>query len=114
MESNAAAFDLITAARNERNGFCVSLVFFNENARGERVGRIVIKHRNDSLRDDRPAIQCLVNEMNCAAGELDSMLDGLTLRVESGKCRKQTRMNVEYAVAESLCEAGREQAHVTC
>src|SRR4051812_12360394 len=101
------------AARDERDRFPVSLVLFDEDARTERGGRVVVDDGDDALRDDGPAVQRLVNEVNGAAGKFDPVRDGLTLRVESGKGRQQARMNVENAVAESLYEAGREQTHVT-
>ena len=112
--SDAAAFNLKLSARNERDSFRVSLMFFDEDARTERVRRVRVKRRDNSLYDDWPTVQCLVNEVNRAAGKFNSMLDGLTLRIESGECRKQARMNVEYPISEGFYEAGREQSHEAC
>jgi len=41
------------------------------------------------------------------------MIERLPLRIEPGKCRQKTRMNVEYSPSKRLNKARRQQPHVT-
>ena len=81
----APACDLIIAIDKQRHRFGVETMLFDQDARGESVGRIVVKHRNDRLRDDRAAVERFVNEVDCAAAPFNAVLNGLTMRVEAGK-----------------------------
>jgi hypothetical protein len=88
-------------------------MLFDEDARGERLRRVVVCDGHNALRDDGAAVQSLIDEVDGAAAEFDAVLDGLSLRVEAGEGGQQTRMNIKYASAISCDEDGREQAHVT-
>src|ERR1051326_1945529 len=74
--------DFILAAADERERLRVSLVLFGEDARGERVFGVGVEDGDNALRDDGAAVQSLVNEVDCAAGEADAVLDGLALSIE--------------------------------
>ena len=74
-------------------------MFFGEDTRGERVGRVVVQHRHDALRDDGAAVQSFVHEVNRAARPLDAVIERLPLRVKAGKRWQQGRMNVDDAPA---------------
>jgi hypothetical protein len=104
---------LVISANDARQRFRVDAMLFEEYARRQSFDRIIVLDGHDLLRDDRPTVQHLVNEMNCAASPFDSMLQGLPLRIEAGKGRQQGRMNIENASAKSLYELGREQSHIT-
>ena len=88
-------------------------MFFDEDARGERLRRVVVEDGNGALRDDGAAVQSLVNEVDGAAAHFDAVGDGLSLRVEAGEGGEQTRMDVQDAPAKNFDEGGREHAHET-
>src|ERR1700733_1618954 len=87
-------------------------MFFRENARAESLCIVCLVNGHRALQDDDAMVELLVDEVYGAAGDFDSVLEGLMLRVEAGECRQQRRMNVQNALRECLDEAGREQAHV--
>src|SRR5438132_14131772 len=65
-----------------------------------------------ALRHDRPAVQALINKMHCAAADFRSVLQCLSLRVESRKRWQQTWMNVEDAAPVRVDEFRRQDAHI--
>src|SRR5579885_3198938 len=59
--------DFVLAATDEREGFRVSLVLFEEDARGEGLFGVGVEDGDDALRDDGAAVERLVNEVDGAA-----------------------------------------------
>src|SRR5439155_5330528 len=90
----------------------VKLMFFNQNARGQTFNCVALVNRHHTLRNDRSAIERLINKMNRAAGFFGALLERLPLRVEARKRRQQTRMNVQNATAIAVEKLARQHAHV--
>jgi hypothetical protein len=88
-------------------------VLLFENARGERLHRVVVAHVDAALHDDRSAIECLVDKVNRAPGDFHAMRESLCLRIDTGKRRQQRRMNVDDAIRIRSEKQRAEQAHVT-
>ena len=84
-----------------------------EDSRGEGLNRIAFNHRYGALQDERPTIECLINKVNRAAAQCRTMLQRLSLRVETREGRQQTRMNIEYPPSKHFDEARRQQSHVS-
>src|SRR5258706_9002810 len=87
-------------------------MLFDQYPRREALFCIPIKHWNNPLRDDWPAIKCFVNEVHSAPAPLHAVCNSLSLRVKAGETRKQAWMNIKNAILKSLDEARRQQAHV--
>src|ERR1700733_2841320 len=51
--------------------------------------------------------------MDRATGKLGPLLDGLTLRFQTGKGREERRMNIQYALRICRDEMRRKQPHIT-
>ena len=108
-----ACADFVVAAGEAGDGFGVGDVLFDEDALGEGVGVVRIEDGDRALEDDGAMIEVLVDEVDGAAGDFDSVIERLLLGVEARECGQQRGMDIEDAVGEGGDEAGREQAHVT-
>jgi hypothetical protein len=108
----ASALNLILPAGNACDGFAVGDVLFREDAVGEGVGVVGFKNRNGTLQNDGAVVEVLVDKVDSAAGDFDTVVEGLLLCVESRESGQQGRMNVEDAIRECSDEASREQTHV--
>src|ERR1051325_4293521 len=84
-----------SVAKNHGYGFRVEFVFLFEDARGECLDGVAFQHGHCALRDDWTTIERLVDEVDRATTHLHTVLERLSLCVESGKLRQQARMNVE-------------------
>ncbi len=113
VSDKAPPFDTIAPGDDPRDGLRIGKVLLLQDARGERVRVIVIQHGHGALEDDDAVIEVLIDEMDGAAGDGAAVLEGLHLRVKTGKCRQQRRMNVQDAIRVGGDEISREQAHVT-
>ena len=60
-------------------------MFLFKNARCQRFFSIVGDHRYGSLRDDRPAVERLVNKVDGATTRLNACIERLPVRVEARK-----------------------------
>jgi len=74
-----SAADFVVAARDEGEGFNVSDMLFNEDAGGEGVGGVGGEDGDGALEDDDAVVEVLVDKMDGAASELDSVVEGLLL-----------------------------------
>ena len=83
-----------------------------QDARGQRVFVVIRQHRDGALHDDWPVVEVLVDEMDAAAADLHSVVKGLLLSFQSGKCGQQRRVDIENALRKLLNEPGRQQPHV--
>ena len=63
--------------------------------------------------DRRAVIEFVVNKMNRATRYFYAVFDCLPLRVESGKRRKQTRMNINDFIGKRLDKIARQKPHIT-
>lgn len=104
--------DLIVAAGDVGDGFGVGDVLFDEDALGEGVRVVGFEDGYGALEDDGAVIEVLVDEVDGAAGDFYSVVEGLLLRIEAGKGGKQRWVDVEDAVGEGGDEGGREQSHI--
>src|SRR5438034_156430 len=85
--------------KHQRYGLRIKPMLFSENAGREILDRVVVHDGHNALRDDRAAVQSFINIMNRAARPFHTVIQRLLLRIQSGKRRKQTRVNVENAIA---------------
>ncbi len=111
LQPSSDNFEISTQHNVDR--FRVGNVLLLQNARGEGVLIVAVKHRDSLLHDDRSVIEFFVNEMHGASGNLYSIGECLLLRFEAGKCWQQRRMDIENPLRKLLHEPGREQAHVS-
>ncbi len=113
VRDHAAIFQPVRSAQHYADRFAVDAVLFFQNSGRERFYCIVIEHRHGGLNNDRPGIKILIHEVDRTAGNLDTVLERLVLRIESLECRQQRWMNVQYAIRKSPHEVGAQQAHET-
>src|SRR3954451_16106723 len=90
-----AAVDTPSATENHLHRFRIDPMLLDENALGESGRRIFVEHRDRSLEHDRAAIELAGDEMDGRAAHPDAMRERLRLRIHTGKCRKQRRVNVQ-------------------
>jgi len=108
----AAAANFVLAAGYACDCLAISKVLFGKNALGES-GRIVcFEHGNCVLQNNRAVVKVLIDKVHGAAGDLDSVIEGLLLCIEAGEGRQQRGMDVENAIGKGGDELRREQAHV--
>ena len=96
---------------HEADGFGIEAVLLDEDARRQRLDRVVVEHRNRRLQDDRPAVELGGHQMHGRAGHPDAVLERLTLRVEAGKRGQQRRVDVEDAVRKRVEQRRADQPH---
>src|SRR4051794_21189167 len=73
-----------------------------------------IRKLESLLKDDRAAVDALVDEMHGNSGNLDAVVDCLLDRADARERRQQRRMHVDDLVWETADEDGREQLHEPC
>src|SRR4051812_40386709 len=83
-----------------------------QDACGESIVRVAGQNGDDGLANDGSTVEAFVYEVNGAAGELDSMREGPVLRIETGKCGEQRRVDVHDAVGKVRDERGAQDTHV--
>ncbi len=86
-------------------------MLLDQNARRQRLGRVVIEHRNRGLQDDGPRIELRRDEVHGRARDSDAMSQCLLLRVEPWKRGKERRVNIEYPLREGLEHRRANQSH---
>ena len=62
---------------------------------GERLDGVVVEDGDRCLEQDRAVIEVFVDQVNCAAGYLYPVGQGLILSVQPGEGGQQGRMDVE-------------------
>ncbi len=112
MTQIAATVDGVYPAYDAGDSLRVRDVLFYENARGEALSGVCVRHLDGALQDDGAVIELLVDEVHRAAGELGAVRQRLRLGVEPWKGWQQRWMDVQDAMRECGNEAGAEQAHV--
>lgn len=109
---HAPPVDVEPAAQDEGDRLAVKAVFLIKDTRGQRVSRVVVFDRNYGLINDRTGIQLLIHKVHCATGITNPVYPRLVLSIETPKRRQERRMNIQYALRESLDELRREEPHV--
>ncbi len=75
----------------------------------ERVPVVVVADRDRLLRDDRPVVDLLVDEVHGHAGDLHAPREGVGDRRRSGERRQQGRMDVQHPAVERADELGTDE-----
>ena len=70
-------------------------------------------HRDGALQHDDSVVQLFIHKMHRAAGDANSILQRLTLRIEARKCRQQRRMNIQNRIGKGGHKFRRQQAHIS-
>jgi hypothetical protein len=86
-------------------------VLLAQDARGKRLGGVVVADRNRGLDDDGSVVEKLVDEVDRASAHLHAVLQSLVLGVETGEGRQQRRMDIQDALGKLAHEVSRQQAH---
>ena len=73
-------------------------MLLDEDARRQRRHVVAVEHRHRRLRDDRPGVAALVDEVHGAAGDARAVVERLLLRVDAGKRGQQRRVDVDHAL----------------
>src|SRR5207248_10850924 len=97
LDDHAPSGDLETALGEEANGGGVEAVLLEQNARGQRLFRVVGEDGHGGLQYDRPRVDALVGEVHGGARHLRAVLERLALRVQPGEGREQRGMDGERA-----------------
>ena len=91
-----------------RGSSAVLLALDSRVQRGRIVGG---QHRDRHLRDDRPAVEARVDEVNRHAGDLHAVRDRLRRRIDAGERGQQRRVRVDDPQRIAIDEVRREHAH---
>ena len=108
----AAVLDGVVAAQDAGDGLGVGLMLLLEDAGGEGFGDVFVENGDGFLQDDDAVVYGLVDEVDGAAGDFGSVVEGLMLGVETGEGGEKRRVNVEDTVGEGRDEGWRDDAHV--
>ena len=76
-------------------------MLFDQDARGQRLGRVVVAHGHRGLQHDGAAVELGGHQVHGRAGDLHAVLERLPLRVDAGKRRQQRGMDVEDGGSET-------------
>ena len=87
-------------------------MLFGEDALGEGGFGVGGEDVYGALEDEDAAVYAFIDEVNAAAGDGGTVVEGLALGVEAGERRQQRRVDVEKPVGELADEVCRKQAHV--
>ena len=83
----------------------------NLDALVERTLVVVVAHVDRALGEDRPGVDAVVDDVDGAARDLDSVGDGIAHRVGARERRKQGGMGVDDAAGEGVHEGRTEDPH---
>src|SRR6185369_17776410 len=73
------------AVEHQSDGLWVDAMLLDQNARRERLDRIVLEYRHSGLKDDRTGVELLHDEMHRGTRHADAVVQSLALGVESAK-----------------------------
>src|ERR1700675_4501135 len=93
----SAAYDGIFAGEHTGERLRINAMLLFQDSAGQLNLVIAGQDRHGALQNDHSVIELFVDEMNCAAGIMHSIIQSLLLCIESGESRKQGWMNVEDA-----------------
>src|SRR5438876_2605586 len=91
----------------QANRFRIGLALLLENARRQRLGRVMIVDEHRALKNDGTVVVLVVGKVDGAAADLDAagenrLVDALAVKALAAERRDQGRMNVQDAEAEIL------------
>src|SRR5688572_14031729 len=105
------AVDTPGSVKDDSNGFGIREVFLLEDARRQRVTRIVVEDGHGPLKHNRSGIKLAGDEMHGHSAHSDAMLERLTLGVNAGKGWQQSRVNIQYRVGKLVDQRGTDDPH---
>ena len=85
----APSADFVLAAGYAADGLCVGEVLFGQESGGQGMLGIVIVDGDDALQDDDAAVDLLVDEVDGAAGDLGTVVEGLLGGSATWECGEQ-------------------------
>lgn len=88
-------------------------MLLNQNAIRQKVSGIPWEDGHNSLIDNWARVEATVDQMDSAAGELGSVLEGLLLRLKPRESRQQAWVDIDYPPRERLQESSGEETHIT-
>ena len=83
------------AVEHQLNRFGINPMLFEQDARRQRIDRVVGEHRDRGLNDDRPAVQFRRHQVDRRARDAHAMRERLSLRIESRERREQRRVDIQ-------------------
>jgi hypothetical protein len=92
-------------------GFGIGLAFLLLDSIVECGRGVVVEDRDGLLDEDGTGIDPFVDEVHCATGDFDAMIQRLFPGIQPGKGRQQGWMDVEHASGKSAEESGFQDAH---
>src|SRR5207249_2851732 len=93
-DRDPAALDAQAVLGEELNRRGIDFMLHGEDTGAERLLGVVVPDGDRPLHDDRPVVGLLVDEVNRSSGDLDAVLQRLTLRMEALEGRQQRRVDV--------------------
>ena len=92
---------------NKLDGLGIGLEFGLKDPCGERLGRVVVQHRNGPLEDHGAVIVLVVGKVDRAAAELcpivdDGLMYVMAVKAMSAKGRNQPRVDIRHAIGKVL------------
>jgi hypothetical protein len=105
IQENAPSHDTQAALRKPLDHLRIGLALGGEHARRQALGRVVVKHRHDPLRNYGTVIVLVIGEMDGTAGHFhasiqDGAMDRQTMIALAAEGRDQRGVNVQDAIAE--------------
>jgi hypothetical protein len=86
-------------------------VLFGEDASAQALDGVIIEDGNGGLQDDWPRVDLLGHKVDGAAGDFDTVSEGVGLRVQPpGERRQQGGVDIQNALLESSYDLGVEDA----
>jgi len=87
------------------------MVLLFEKACRQGVGRIGLEDGYDALQDDRTPIELGRHKMDRDTGDLDPVIECLSLRIHTGKRREKRRVDVQDPIGKSLDHRAAQHTH---
>jgi len=112
VRSHPPTADCPAPIEQDPEGLRVDPVLFDQNSRRQGVDRVVVQNGNSRLNNDRSGVEGTIDQMHRGSRDPGTVLERLPLRVQSGKRRKQRRMDVHDPVREGLQKHGPDEPHV--
>lgn len=97
----------------EANRLWIDAVFLTQDARRKALYRIVFQYRYGRLNNDWAGIDSGIDEVDGTAGNPSAVLQGLLLRIQTGKGGQQGRVDVHDAAGKSVEKLMGDQPHET-
>ena len=86
-------------------------MLFDEDARGQRLGRVVVAHGHRGLQHDGAAVELGGHQVDARAGDLHPVLERLPLRVDARKRRQQRGCTLRMAFGNASRSGAPDEPH---